>query len=98
MTHSWKKHLTMKLNVIVPLGEIKFVIYDDRIDSCTYKNFFEVVLGLNNYSRLTIPPEVWVSFQGVGEKQNLLLNIASIEHDPLESVNCPIHSFDYDWG
>lgn len=80
----WKKHFKMVLNFVVPIGEIRFVIYDDRIDSKTYNCFFDVTLGMNNYQRISIPAGVWVAFSGVGENYNLLLNLASLEHDPLE--------------
>jgi dTDP-4-dehydrorhamnose 3,5-epimerase len=80
----WKKHLSMTLNFIVPVGEIRFVIYDDREDSSTYRNFFDVIVSQKNYQRLTVPPGVWVAFAGIGTKLNLLLNIADIEHDPEE--------------
>ena len=80
----WKKHLEMTLNFVVPVGEIRFVIYDDRNESTTKGNFFDVVLGENNYQRITIPPGVWVAFSGVGNKYNLLLNLANLEHDPNE--------------
>ena len=58
------------------------------------------VLGENNYSRLTIPPNNWVAFQGIGMGKNMLLNIANIEHDPSESINkylsyFNVRSFDY---
>ena len=29
----WKKHNKMTLNLVVPLGEIKFVLFDDRRES-----------------------------------------------------------------
>lgn len=83
-TKPWKKHLEMTLNFVVPMGEIRFVIYDDRNESATKGNFFDVVLGENNYQRITIPPRVWVAFRGVGNKYNLLLNLANLEHDPNE--------------
>jgi dTDP-4-dehydrorhamnose 3,5-epimerase len=85
-TKPWKKHLKMTLNFVVPIGEIRFVIYDDRNDSVTKGNFFDVVLGEANYQRITIPPGVWVAFSGVGKKYNLLLNLANLEHDPNEIV------------
>jgi len=80
----WKKHLEMTLNFVVPLGEIRFVIYDDREGSLTKNNFFDVTLGKNDYQRITIPPGVWVAFSGVGSEFNLLLNLANIEHNPAE--------------
>lgn len=80
----WKKHLRMTLNFVVPMGAIRFVIYDDREESVTNGNFFDVTLGVENYQRITIPPNVWVAFYGEGEAYNLLLNLANLEHDPLE--------------
>jgi dTDP-4-dehydrorhamnose 3,5-epimerase len=83
-TKPWKKHLEMTLNFVVPIGEIRFVIFDDREDSPTKNSFFDVTLGENDYQRITIPPGVWVAFHGVGSKYNLLLNLANLEHDPNE--------------
>lgn len=83
-TKPWKKHLRMTLNFVVPVGEIRFVIYDDRKLSSTYEQFFDIVLGTDNYQRITIPPNVWVAFSGIGAGLNLLLNIANLEHDPME--------------
>lgn len=80
----WKKHLRMTLNFVIPVGEIRFVIYDDRLDSSTKGNFFDITLGQNNYQRITVPPNLWVAFSGKGKDLNLLLNLANLEHDPIE--------------
>jgi len=88
----WKKHTVMTLNLVVIVGEIEFVIYDEVKDS-----FFSVKLSLKNYQRLTVPPNYWMAFRGIGKKDNILLNLASIEHDPEESENCNIESIDYGW-
>ncbi len=83
-TKPWKRHLEMTLNFVVPMGKIRFIIFDDRENSITKKCFFDVTLGANNYQRITIPPGVWVAFYGVGSSYNLLLNLANMEHDPNE--------------
>lgn len=79
----WKRHTAMTLNLIVPIGAIKFYIVDDRgplyVESVT--------LSKDHYCRLTIPPGVWLGFKGMGMEENILLNIASIPHDPNESEN-----------
>lgn len=80
----WKKHLKMTLNFVVPVGEIRVVIHDNRPGSKTEGRFFDVTLGRDNYQRLTIAPGLWVAFAGVGEDLNLLLNIANLEHNPEE--------------
>jgi dTDP-4-dehydrorhamnose 3,5-epimerase len=94
----WKKHSRMLLNVLVPVGEIKFVLYDDRPGSVTKGNYREERLSLSNYNRLTIPPAIWMGFQGLGAGLNLLLNIADIEHDPRESESADLNSIRYDWN
>jgi len=93
----WKKHVKMTLNLIVPIGEIRFVMHDNRENSETNGQFFEVTLSLKNYCRLTVPPNIWVSFQGIGTTDNLLLNIANLEHDPNEIVRGELDLFAYDW-
>ena len=83
-TKPWKKHFEMTLNFVVPMGEIRFVVYDDRNNSVTKKCFFDVTLREDNYQRITIPPGVWVAFRGIGSTYNLLLNLANLEHNPNE--------------
>ena len=87
----WKKHIKMTLNLIVPVGKIKFVIYDEKT-----KEFFEVVLSKDNYYRLTVKPNLWMAFQGLNEF-NMLLNLASIEHDPSEAITKELSEIKYEW-
>ena len=54
---AWKRHKKMTLNLVVPLGKIKFVMFDDRNG---LKLFQEVIISRSNYCRLTIPPMIWV--------------------------------------
>ncbi|MCD4756707.1 MAG: WxcM-like domain-containing protein [Arcobacteraceae bacterium] len=87
----WKKHTQMTLNLIVPVGEIEFVVFDDES-----KEFFSIKLSQNNYNRLTVKPNVWMAFRGLGE-YNILLNLASIEHEPSESINMEFEDIAYEW-
>jgi dTDP-4-dehydrorhamnose 3,5-epimerase len=91
----WKRHRRVTLNLVVPVGEIRFVLHDDRLGSPTQRGFSEVILGGENHARLTVPPGVWMAFQGRGEVQNLLLNIIDEEHDPAEAENIALGSFEY---
>lgn len=77
----WKKHTKMTLNIVVPIGSVRFRLIDDKTN-----NQNEFVISSSNYQRLTIPPEIWVCFEGI-EHSNMLLNIADIKHDPKESIN-----------
>jgi len=94
----WKQHKRMTLNLIVPVGEVAFVIYDGRRGSVTYQSYTAVRLSKENYKRLTVPPGVWMAFKGTGEAENLLLNVASIEHDPEEAETISLDEIAYDWS
>ena len=94
----WKKHQEMTLNLVVPYGGIKVVVFDDRDGSPTHGRFQEFMLSIVDYSRLTIPPGLWVAFQGVSDHVNMLINIANIEHDPSEANNIDLSEISYSWG
>jgi dTDP-4-dehydrorhamnose 3,5-epimerase len=94
---AWKRHHKMTLNLVVPLGSIYFVIYDDRKNSLSNGVYQEVVLSRNNYYRMTVPPMVWMGFQGVGKNTNMLLNIADIEHTYDEADRRDINEIKYNW-
>lgn len=87
----WKKHIKMTLNLVVLVGEVEFVVYDED-----KKEFFIVKLSRNNYQRLTVKPNNWVAFRGK-ESFNVLLNLASIEHDPAESICKELGRIKYEW-
>ena len=88
----WKRHRKMMLNLVVPIGAIRFVLYDDRPESKTFKTIQEIILSRESYQRLTVPPGIWMAFQGKSDGVNMLLNIASIPHDSLEAENLPIQN------
>ncbi|ADR35065.1 hypothetical protein Sulku_2405 [Sulfuricurvum kujiense DSM 16994] len=92
----WKKHTKMTLNLIVPVGSIEFVLFDDRADSSTKGKFFATVLGPSAYQRLSVPPNVWMAFLGL-EEFNLLLNVADLEHDPAEALTLELDAIAYEW-
>ena len=96
-TKGWKKHNNMTLNIVVPIGEILFVIYDDRVDSDSYNAFQQIKLSRKNYKRLTVPNNLWVAFMGIGDGENLLLNVADLTHDPAESENLTLDAINYNW-
>ena len=91
---AWKMHKNMVLNLVVPVGEVKFVFCDKRAGNLEFQ---EVILSHENYKRLTVPPEIWFGFQGVSDKTSVLLNIANIKHDPDEVDRINIEQIEYDW-
>ena len=88
----WKRHRRMILNVIVPIGAIRFVLYDGRPESKSFQAVQDLILSKENYQRLTVPPGIWMAFQGLSDEVNMLLNIASIPHDPEEADNLPVRN------
>lgn len=94
---AWKRHNKMTLNLVVPVGEVKFVIFDERDMSKTKNELFVITLSRSNYVRLTVPPGLWVGFQGIGKDKNMLVNVADCVHDPDESDRRDIDSIKYDW-
>lgn len=87
----WKKHTRMTLNLVVPIGEIEFVIYNE-----VTKEFFTTKLSYKNYQRLTIKPNLWVGFKGI-DAYNMLLNLANLEHDPTEAINIDLSEIKHEW-
>ena len=85
----WKRHAKMTLNLVVVTGEVEFAV-------CNGDDFFSVKLSKDNYQRLTVQPSLWVAFKGLSD-ENMLLNLASIEHDPSESESVDLNAFDYGW-
>ncbi len=92
----WKRHKKATLNLIVPVGKIKFVIFGKNNKSKSIFNHF--ILSRENYFRLTIPPMFWVAFQGLSETESVLINLIDIVHDPNEAENKCIDTFKYDWS
>ncbi|NQX40302.1 dTDP-4-dehydrorhamnose 3,5-epimerase [Pedobacter steynii] len=94
----WKMHHEMTLNLIVPVGAIRFVLFDERPHSRSKGLFWEEIIGIDNYQRLTVPPLIWLAFQGISPDLNLLLNLANIEHNPVEAENRSTDEIDFNWG
>ncbi len=95
---AWKRHHEMILNIVVPYGKIRFVLFDDRYRSPTHGCYQVIELSIEDYFRLTVPPMVWMGFQGMGRKTNMLLNIASIPHEPDEADRKIINEIQFDWS
>jgi dTDP-4-dehydrorhamnose 3,5-epimerase len=94
----WKRHRRVTLNLVVSSGLVLFVIHDDRPKSPTFGQFDTITLGQTRYARLTVPPGLWLAFQGKGPGQSLILDIVDEEHDPAEAESLPLAAFPFDFG
>jgi dTDP-4-dehydrorhamnose 3,5-epimerase len=87
---AWKMHSKMTLNLVVPVGNIKFKFVQSDMNAIN-----EIIIGDINYSRITVPPGIWFGFQGLSKSNNLLLNIADIQHNPQEVTKINIKDFKF---
>lgn len=91
---AWKCHQRMTLNLVVPIGAVRFVFYSP--DQSGISRCEEI--GEHRYVRLTVPPGIWFGFQGIGGGASLVMNLADIEHDPDEVLRKSVSEIDYDWN
>jgi len=89
---AWKQHIRMTMNLVVPVGSVRFVFHDSSTLS-----FREEIIGESNYQRLTVPPKIWFGFQGVATTPSLLLNLACIPHDPAEVKRKTLAEIQFNW-
>ena len=87
---AWKRHMSMTMNIIVPVGSVQFVFYNNQ-----GKLLLNTTIGQENYSRLTVPPKIWFGFKGLYKFDSYVLNISNLEHDPQEVERKPLSAFDF---
>jgi dTDP-4-dehydrorhamnose 3,5-epimerase len=90
MVKGWRRHRRMTLNLAVPVGRVRLVLYDDRGRSPSHGKTQEVLLGHDLYKLVIVPPGVWSAFQGLDPNTSLVANCASLPHDPTEAENRPL--------
>ncbi|MEC8999733.1 MAG: dTDP-4-dehydrorhamnose 3,5-epimerase family protein [Actinomycetota bacterium] len=80
---AWKRHRHQTQHLAVPVGRVRFVVYDDRQSSPTRGSLDVVDLGRPDaYRRLRIPAGLWYGFQCLGDRDALIANCADVPHDP----------------
>ena len=93
---AWKRHTQMTMNVVVPVGQVRFVFRSVNADGI--EEFRVEDIGEDRYARLTVPPGIWFGFQGLHTPQSLLLNMANIPHDRNEVERLALTDINYDWN
>ena len=84
------------MNILVPLGDVRFVFFLKTPDGAV--NFLVKDIGVSNYIRLTVPPGIWFGFKGISQSSSLVLNIASIPHNPNEVDRKNIDDIKFNWS
>ena len=89
---AWKLHSKMTLNLIVPVGKVKFVFYSVRDGQ-----FRVIKLGEGYYARLTVPPKIWFGFKGISRHESIILNLSNVKHDSKEILRRKISNIKFNW-
>lgn len=88
---SWRRHMRATLNLIVPVGAVRFVFHDGT-------DFTEHTIGrAADYARLTVPPGLWFALQGAGPGTSLILSLSGLEHDPAEAETKALTDIAFSW-
>ncbi len=95
----WHLHKESVLNYTCVTGEVKLVLFDDRLDSPTKNKYQEIILSQKNYSLVTIPPNIWNGFKGLNFKESIIANCLTIPHNEKEMVRKDPNDkiFNYIW-
>ena len=80
---AWKRHREQTQHLAVPIGRVRFVVYDDREPSPTRGGLQVVELGRpEDYNRLRILRGLWYGFTCLSDRPALIANCADRPHDP----------------
>mgnify|MGYP001465794501 FL=1 len=83
---AWKRHREQTQHLAVPIGRVRFVIYDDRELSPTNGSLEVVELGRpDHYNRLRIPKGLWYGFTCLSDQPALIANCTDQPHDPTDT-------------
>jgi dTDP-4-dehydrorhamnose 3,5-epimerase len=95
----WHIHKKMTLNYAVIQGNIKLVLYDERLKSSTKGEVQEIFLGRESYNLVTIPPMIWNGFKGIGSTPAIVANCSTIPHDSdeISRIDPWDNHIPYDW-
>jgi len=91
---AWKLHSRMTMNLVVPIGKVRFVFC---LENKQEKQFRVEEIGEHRYSRITVPPGIWFGFLGLSNSKSLILNISNIEYDKSEVIKSNLNSIIYNW-
>ena len=96
---AWHLHKEATLNYACVFGSVKLALFDDRKDSETKGIYQELFLSIDNYSLITIPPNIWNGFKGLKGDFSIIANCLNLPHNEKEMVRLePTDKyFKYEW-
>ena len=96
---AWHLHKEATLNYACISGEVKLVLYDDRVKSRSKGEYEEIILTPKKYFLITIPPNIWNGFKGLAKGESIIANCLNLPHNEKEMVReDPFNQkFKYNW-
>ncbi len=96
---AWHLHKEATLNYACVFGKVKLILFDEREKSKTFSKYQEIELSPQNYFLVTIPPNIWNGFKGLGNDHSIIANCLNQPHDENEMVRRdPFDKkFKYNW-
>jgi dTDP-4-dehydrorhamnose 3,5-epimerase len=96
----WKQHLKKNQLLTVPIGQVKFVLFDQRKNSPTYGDINEIIIGEDNYGLLRIPHSIIYAFQTISNKESLIVNFTDQPHSETNAMNYDLNdpAIKYKWN
>ena len=95
----WHLHKESTLNYVCIKGKVKLVLFDDRKESSTKGVCQELILSPEDYFLVTIPPNIWNGFKGIGSSESIIANCITLQHNEKEMIRKdPFDKkFSYEW-
>ena len=96
---AWHLHREATLNYACIFGKVKLVLFDERKTSSTFSQYQEILLSTENYSLISIPPNIWNGFKGDFDEFSIIANCLNLPHNEKEMVRLDINEkrFSYNW-
>ena len=91
----WKMHTEMTLNLIVPIGRVRFNFIESDDKFIQINERLEIDVHIDNYVRITVPPKIIFAFKGIDSGINMITNIANLIHRDDETHNIPLERFKF---
>lgn len=77
----WVVHELQDDRIFVSYGTMRFVLFDNRKDSPTYRSINDICIGEQNRALITIPKGVFHAVQNVGTSDSMFVNMPTRPYD-----------------
>ncbi len=93
----WKLHSVCVNRLAVLVGTVEFAMHDMRENSSTFGQFQKEMVGVDHHGLLVIPAGVAATWRNVSAGNTMILNLATLAHDPAESKIIPFKEINFHW-